>query len=53
VLGGIGVALPIPGRWLVLASLVALALTIRGARRMNGATDTRQVPPEAVAPEEA
>jgi membrane protein YqaA with SNARE-associated domain len=34
-LAGIGVALPVPGRWLVLASLIALAFGIRGARKMN------------------
>lgn len=31
----IGATIPIPGPWLVLASLVALALGVRGARRMN------------------
>jgi ribonucleoside-triphosphate reductase len=36
-LAGIGVALPIPGHWLVMGSLVALAFGIRGARRMNQA----------------
>ncbi len=34
-LAGVGFALPIPGHWIVLASLVALALGVRGARRMN------------------
>jgi ribonucleoside-triphosphate reductase len=34
-LAGVGVALPIPGHWIVIASLVALALGVRGARRMN------------------
>jgi membrane protein YqaA with SNARE-associated domain len=34
-LAGLGVALPIPGHWLVLLSLVALAFGVRGARRMN------------------
>jgi ribonucleoside-triphosphate reductase len=34
-LAGLGMALPIPGRWIVLASLVALAFGVRGARRMN------------------
>jgi membrane protein YqaA with SNARE-associated domain len=35
VLGSIGVVLPIPGTWLLGASLVALALGVRSARRMN------------------
>ena len=34
-LAGVGVALPIPGYWIVIVSLVALALGVRGARRMN------------------
>jgi membrane protein YqaA with SNARE-associated domain len=34
-LAGVGVALPIPGEWIIVASLVALALGVRGARRMN------------------
>jgi membrane protein YqaA with SNARE-associated domain len=38
-LAGLGVALPIPGRWIVLASLVALAFGVRGARRMNRPPD--------------
>jgi membrane protein YqaA with SNARE-associated domain len=36
-LAGVGVALPIPGQWIVLASLIALAFGIRGARKMNRA----------------
>jgi membrane protein YqaA with SNARE-associated domain len=39
-LAGVGVALPIPGRWIVLASLVALAFGVRGARRMNRAPES-------------
>jgi membrane protein YqaA with SNARE-associated domain len=35
VLGSIGVVLPIPGTWLLGASLVALAFGVRSARRMN------------------
>ncbi len=31
----VGATLPIPGPWIVLASLVILALGVRGARRMN------------------
>jgi membrane protein YqaA with SNARE-associated domain len=34
-LAGLGIALPIPGHWIVLASLVVLVLGVRGARRMN------------------
>jgi membrane protein YqaA with SNARE-associated domain len=34
-LAGVGLALPIPGHWILLASLVALAFGVRGARRMN------------------
>lgn len=40
-LAGLGVVLPIPGWWLLLASLAALAFGIRGARKMNR-------PPESV-----
>jgi membrane protein YqaA with SNARE-associated domain len=35
ILVGVGVAFPIPGKWIALVSLAALALGIRGARRMN------------------
>jgi ribonucleoside-triphosphate reductase len=34
-LAGLGVAVPIPGHWIVLVSLVTLWFGIRGARRMN------------------
>ena len=37
VLTGVGVAMPIPGEWIVLVSLVALGFGVRGARRMNRA----------------
>ena len=37
-LAGVGVALPIPGKWIVLVSLGALILGIRSARRMNQGT---------------
>jgi membrane protein YqaA with SNARE-associated domain len=43
VLASVGVILPIPAHWLILASLVALFVTIRSARRMNQTPDT--VPP--------
>lgn len=36
VLAGVGVVTPIPGHWLVMASLVALFFGVRGARKMNG-----------------
>ena len=39
VLAGIGLILPIPGPWLVVASLVALAVAVRSARKMNRTTD--------------
>jgi membrane protein YqaA with SNARE-associated domain len=35
VLAGVGVAIPIPGHWIVMASLVALFFGVRGARKMN------------------
>jgi membrane protein YqaA with SNARE-associated domain len=38
VLAGIGIVVPIPGQWIVLASLVGLAFGLRGARRLNRAT---------------
>lgn len=41
----IGTVLPIPGPWIVLASLVILAFGVRGARRMN-----RPQPDPAVIP---
>jgi len=34
-LAGVGLALPIPGPWIVVASLVLLLLGVRSARRMN------------------
>jgi membrane protein YqaA with SNARE-associated domain len=40
VLGGIGMALPIPGPWIVVASLLALGIGVRSARRMNRTTDS-------------
>jgi membrane protein YqaA with SNARE-associated domain len=51
VLAGLGVALPIPGEWLVLGSVVALGLGIRGARKMNGSPQVSGSP--AAIPEEA
>jgi membrane protein YqaA with SNARE-associated domain len=39
-LAGLGVAVPIPGHWLVMASLVALFFAVRGARKMNRAPES-------------
>jgi hypothetical protein len=52
-LGGLGVALPIPGRWIALASLVLLAVGIREARRMNRRAPERVGRGPVVAAEEA
>lgn len=38
-LAGLGLALPIPGQWIILASLIALAFGVRGAHRMNRVPD--------------
>lgn len=40
VLAGVGVVVPIPGEWIVLVSLVALALGFRGAKKMNRAPES-------------
>ena len=51
VLASVGVILPIPTHWLILASLVALFVTIRSARRMNQTSDAQQpAPTELVGP---
>jgi membrane protein YqaA with SNARE-associated domain len=51
----VGAALPIPGPWIVLASLLILALGLRGARRMNRSQPEPAIPrsTEAAIPEEA
>lgn len=49
----LGVALPIPGRWIVLLSIVLLILGIREGRRMNRIGPERVGPCRAVATEEA
>jgi membrane protein YqaA with SNARE-associated domain len=51
----IGSVLPIPGPWIVLASLLILALGVRGARRMNHSQPEPPAIPstEATIPEEA
>jgi membrane protein YqaA with SNARE-associated domain len=38
VLAGVGVVVPIPGYWILMASLVALFFGVRGARKMNRAS---------------
>jgi membrane protein YqaA with SNARE-associated domain len=50
---GLGVALPIPGRWIALLSIVLLVLGIREGRRMNRAGPERVGPCRAVVTEEA
>jgi ribonucleoside-triphosphate reductase len=50
----VGATLPIPGTWILVASLVILAFGIRGARRMNRTEATRPLAPHSEAvPEEA
>jgi membrane protein YqaA with SNARE-associated domain len=51
----VGATIPIPGPWIVLASLVILALGVRGARRMNRAQPEPATArsPEAALTEEA
>lgn len=49
-LAGVGVALPIPGPWIVMGSLVILAFSVRGALRMSHAPAE---PPASGAPEGA
>jgi membrane protein YqaA with SNARE-associated domain len=50
-LAGVGVALPIPGPWILAASLVVLALGLRSARRMNRAGPDRVMGPETLTEE--
>jgi membrane protein YqaA with SNARE-associated domain len=51
----IGATIPIPGPWIVVASLLILALGVRGARRMNRSKPEPAVGPssKAAIPEEA
>jgi hypothetical protein len=51
----VGVALPIPGPWIVLASLVILAFGVKGARGMNRSKPESAMSrsAEAAIPEEA
>jgi membrane protein YqaA with SNARE-associated domain len=46
-LAGLGIALPIPGHWIVIVSLVALAFGVRGVRRMNRVPSASAQPPMA------
>jgi membrane protein YqaA with SNARE-associated domain len=46
-LAGLGLALPIPGIWIAIVSIVALALGVRSARRMNGSEPVGSLPPSA------
>jgi membrane protein YqaA with SNARE-associated domain len=52
-LAGLGVALPVPGEWIVVASLIALAFGIRGARKMNRTPDPALGRRKSALPEEA
>jgi ribonucleoside-triphosphate reductase len=47
-LAGFGLVVPIPGPWIVAASLVILAFGIRGARRMNRPREVLPRPGTAV-----
>jgi len=51
----VGAAVPIPGPWIVLASVVIFALGVRGARRMNRRAPEPSIPrsTDAAIPEEA
>lgn len=52
---GVGMALPIPGPWIVMGSLVILAFGVRGALRLNHAPPEAPAPrgPDGALPEEA
>jgi ribonucleoside-triphosphate reductase len=50
----VGATLPIPGAWIVVASLIILALGVRGAHRMNRPDSESSLPSSTAAlPEEA
>ena len=54
VLASVGMILPIPTSWLIIASLIALVVTVRSARRMNRTPDAGAgVPAELVRPKPA
>jgi hypothetical protein len=52
-LAGVGLVLPIPGQWLVAASLVAFVFGLRSARRMNRPRADEAMSRPETAPEEA
>lgn len=52
-LAGVGVAMPIPGHWILLASLIALAFGVRGAKRMNRSPQSGRNTHPAILSEEA
>ena len=47
-LAGVGIAVPIPGTWIAIASLVLLAFGIRSARKMNRVPEGEPVIAEEV-----
>jgi uncharacterized membrane protein YdjX (TVP38/TMEM64 family) len=50
----VGATIPIPGAWIVMASLVILAFGVKGARRMNRSEPEAIIRnPDAAVPEEA
>jgi hypothetical protein len=52
-LAGLGLAMPIPGRWIFLVSVVILAVGVRGARRMNHTPDPVSSPGQNALPGQA
>jgi ribonucleoside-triphosphate reductase len=48
-LAGLGLALPIPGQWIVLGSLLVLVLATRSARRMNRSSAAQPIIAASVA----
>jgi hypothetical protein len=52
-LAGLGFALPIPGAWIALVSVVALGFGVRSARKMNRATPAGSALPHSAVAEEA
>lgn len=53
VLASVGVVVPIPSHWIVMASLVALFFGVRGARKMNRASESAPASVSKSAAEEA
>jgi uncharacterized membrane protein YdjX (TVP38/TMEM64 family) len=50
-LATVGVLVPIPGYWIIVASLIALAVSVRSARRMNRAEEVASGAPVTLADE--